>query len=130
MIIRDAITRLAKRFPLTSMIAGLIVWALHFVLVYSTVGLACERPELLASGPMFWLLMAWTVLALLAVLVIGAAGIVAWRDNRGRDGGVEGRRYFMGRLATLLALLGLVAVLMTALPIFFMQPPCIRWGPL
>ena len=52
----NPLRRLAKRFPLTAMISPLITWALHFVLVYSVVGLHCARPWALGRMPAAMLL--------------------------------------------------------------------------
>jgi hypothetical protein len=118
---------LALRFPLTAMISAIIVWALHFVLVYAVVGLGCERPFTLDRNAAGLWLVAGTLVALGAVLVIGVAAYRVWRRERGHSDPTATRRRFMAAVAGLLAMLSFFAILMTVLPVA-MLPSCDGFG--
>ena len=118
---------IAARFPLTSMIAAMIVWAVYFVAVYASVGLHCERPQALGAGPLQWLLGLSTLAALGVALLLGAAALLAWKRCDGHAGAANGRLRFMAAVSGLLALIAVLAILMTALPILLLAP-CPGWG--
>jgi len=121
----SALRGLAERFPLTAMIAAMIVWAVHFVLVYAIVGLHCERPLTLARAPAaLWLLLS-TVLALATALAIGIAARQRW--NRFGAKTASPRERFMTAVAGTLAVIALLAIGMTAVPML-LQPSCLGWG--
>ena len=114
----------AARFPLTAMVAAMIVWALHFVLVYAVVGLHCERPLTLSRQPAgLWLLLS-TLLALATAVAIGSA---AWRRWRRGSRTASARERFMTAIAGTLAVIALLAIGMAALPML-LQPSCLGWG--
>jgi hypothetical protein len=93
-------------------LAGLIVWAVHFAVVYGSESLVCTRDG--GAGGHALLVGAATLGALGAL-----AAIIAWgwrrvrlvRGAEGRDGAV-----FMDTLTVILGIAGVGAVLVTALP--------------
>jgi hypothetical protein len=118
---------LALRFPLTAMISAIIVWALHFVLVYAVVGLGCERPFTLGRDTAGLWLLAGTLVALGAVVAIGLAALGVWRRERRHSDPTATRRRFMAAVAGLLSMLSFFAILMTVLPVV-MLPSCDGFG--
>jgi biotin transporter BioY len=123
----NALRALALRFPLTSMISAIIVWALHFVLVYAVVGLSCERPFTLGRQAAGIWLVAATLVALGAVVAIGLAALSVWRRDHRHSDPAATRRRFMASVAGLLAMLSLIAIIMTVLPVFLL-PSCDGFG--
>jgi amino acid transporter len=123
----NALRALALRFPLTAMISAIIVWALHFVLVYAVVGLSCERPFTLGRDAAGIWLVAATVLALAVVVAIGLAGFSMWRREHQDSDPASARRRFMAAVAAMLAVLSLIAIIMTVLPVFVL-PSCDGFG--
>lgn len=120
--------RLTSHYPLIAVAVPMAVWALHFVVVYSLVGLGCERGVLLQPLARLPLLSWVLVLVTLAALaVIAWLGWRAWR--RWNALGVEQvprvqpRERFMRLVTAMLALLAFIAVVFTATPIL-MLPPC------
>jgi hypothetical protein len=98
---------------------GPIVWALHFVAIYSWTGLLCARPELNRE----WLglgLAAWGTLAasFVAIAIIGVASLRA----RTRPGDGE-HKVFVKYLAFALNVLAVLAISWEALPVLLL-PAC------
>lgn len=120
-------TRSIGPFRLVGMAAPMSIWALHFVLVYSLAGLGCEEGWHLRRT---WGLshLTWTLL----VSTVAALGLIArlgWRARRSLRAAaepadaVQRRHRFMGRATAILAVLGAIAVVFTATPVF-MLPSC------
>ncbi|GHA79240.1 hypothetical protein [Cognatilysobacter bugurensis] len=126
-------TRLAPS-RLAGMAAPMVVWAVHFVLVYSLTGLACadawKATEWLGVRRLIWALLLWSAVALALIAWLGqrarrmqhriARDIEAADDARRRE--LE-RQCFAARMTSLLALLAAVAVAFTAVPMFVL-PDC------
>ncbi|MDQ3268851.1 MAG: tellurite resistance TerB family protein [Pseudomonadota bacterium] len=120
--------RLTSHYPLTAVAVPMAVWAVHFVVVYSLVGLGCERGVLLQTVAMLPLLSWVLVLVTLAALAtIAWLGWRAWRrwsaPGPEQAPRVQPRERFMRLVTAMLAVLAFVAVVFTATPIF-MLPPC------
>lgn len=114
---------------LTGSVSSLIVWSVHFAVVYALAGLGCEmgwqHRSLLGGNLVSILLLAVTVPALGLIAWIGWGG---WRwQGRARQSGIEpdtARRWrFMGYLTVALACVAFVSTVMTVLPVV-MLPPC------
>jgi hypothetical protein len=103
---------------LVFVLGGLIVWGAHFLLIYPFNAIACTRGFAAAAPP--------TILALttLALVALGAIVYAAAR-NRGPIGGASGdpNQALLRTLATGIALLAGVAVILETLPVL-MIPPC------
>lgn len=119
-----------QRHRLFAMVSPLLVWALHFVLVYSLVGLRCGAPPAwlarLDAQALAWWLAAATLLALLAIAAIARHG---WRSRDTGHGAAAAparpsreRERFVGTVMLLLALLAAIAVLFTTLPMLMLEP--------
>lgn len=114
---------------LTRMSMPLVVWALHFVVVYSLQGLACARAlwraPVAGLETMTWVLWALTVLALGVIALFGARALRAWRIARAQtDGRTETARLrFLTALSALVALIAAIGVVFTALPVALL-PTC------
>lgn len=97
------------------MLAGPLIWAAHFVFVYSMHGVACARPAWQASWMSLpvsaWIIMAASLLALLAM---------AFAHFRLRHSGDD---RFLSRLAAALCLLSAVAIIWETLPLLWV-PAC------
>mgnify|MGYP000938023802 FL=1 len=114
---------------LTRMSLPLVVWALHFVVVYSLQGLACARAlwraPVAGLETMTWVLWALTVLALGVIGLFGARALRAWRIAGAQtDGRTETSRLrFLTALSALVALIAAIGVAFTALPVALL-PTC------
>lgn len=95
---------------------GLIVWALHFLVLYGTTALVCARRLDAAGGPGA-AIVAWTAaLATIAcIAVVARVGFAAWRGRR-RD------RLAPWLTATLCAMAAF-AMLLEAIPVLIV-PTC------
>ncbi len=119
--------RLLDPGRLRAVVAPMGVWALHFVVVYSLVGVGCQehwhRQMLGGASLLKWLLVLVTILSLGA---IAAFGWRAWRrrsqrrDARGDPGQLQSRHNFMDLAATVLSIIAAIAVTFTATPIFLL----------
>jgi len=122
---------MSTRLPigLTRMSMPLVVWALHFVTVYSLQGLACARAlwraPVAGLETMTWVLWALTALALVVIAVFGAAALRGWRSARAQpDGRTEtARMRFLTALSALVALIAAIGVVFTAVPVALL-PTC------
>lgn len=114
---------------LTRMSMPLVVWALHFVAIYSLQGLACARAlwraPVAGLETMTWVLWALTVLALGVIALFGAHAVRTWRIARAQtDGRNETTRLrFLTALSALVALIAAIGVVFTALPVALL-PTC------
>jgi hypothetical protein len=114
---------------LTRMSMPLVVWALHFVMVYSLQGLACARTlwrtPVAGQDAMTWVLWALTVLALGVIALFGASALRVWRIARAQTDGRSGttRLRFLTALSALVALIAAIGVVFTALPVALL-PTC------
>lgn len=91
-------------------VAGLILWAVGFSIVYGIHGLACANTER-AEADVY----RWIILATWCATIAGSAGLV-WRERGAGD--------FAGRLALAGATIGLCATVATGIPILVF-PVCV-----
>jgi hypothetical protein len=102
-----------------SVLAGLLIWAAHFLVIYGATGLACTRgfadARVLGFGVLALTIVAATVLALLAA---GAVLVRALRFARRSDGGSIP---FLRWMAAMVALLALVAIAWDGLPVLLVS---------
>ena len=114
-----------------SLATGAVVWAVHLLVSYALVSLACERGVLQAIVGGFplarWLTLGLTLIAAGAV---GYASLVAhrhWRQlgqtKSKRVDDVKARTRFMARLGVLLNGIFLLAIVVSLFPILFL-PLC------
>ena len=120
----------SPRITLTRMSAPFVLWALHFVALYSLQGLACARQlwrtPVAGLETMTWVLWALTALVLAA---IAWEALRVWHIRRALPVG-EGagradlaRRRFMTVLALLGAVIAALGVMFTAAPLALL-PTC------
>lgn len=118
-----------QRERLTAAIAGLVVWALHFVVVYSLFSVGCalewQAVHLLGLNRLALVLILITLpfLLLLAWLVVGS--LLYWRRGRAPaapERPPAGRARFLAMAAFWLNLLALVATLWVSLPLILTTP--------
>lgn len=119
-----------RPYPLSALAAPMAVWALYLVVVYSLVGLGCERGLFLRRVAMLpvlsWILALLTVTALAMIAWLGSRALHRWRVLRATAGTPtppRSREAFMRLATALLALLAFIAVVFTAVPVFLL-PPC------
>ncbi len=122
---------------LTGMAAPMLLWALHFVLVYSLQGLACvegwQHVRLAGLAVVTWWLLGVTLAILAAQVALGVRALRAWgkaRRELERRGPGQGHgrlpaphRRFTAAATSALALLAVVATGFTAIPILLL-PTC------
>lgn len=101
-----------KTLPLISLAGAPLVWAAHFVLIYSVAGTLCQK---LPAGDA--ILASQWVIAVATGLALAAIAWVAWHSAMRLGGGVNGR--FMARVTLMLAGLSALAVIFSALPAIF-----------
>ena len=110
-----------------SLLAGPIVYSLHFMLVYFVVEAACVENLLrftwLGLNGISWVVVALTILA---ALLNGLAGLLAyrnWQQRKESEGGTRGSYApFMALVGVSLNALFTVTILVTGLPALFLQP--------
>lgn len=115
---------------LTTAVAPMGIWALHFVVAYSLVGLGCaegwNRRQFAGTNWLSGWLVLLTFAALAGIAVMGWRAWRRWRRLSDADdalGPLQRRRSFLALAATILAVLAAIAVVFTATPVF-MLPPC------
>lgn len=125
------VARAFERDSLFSLIAGPMVWTVHFLTIYVFTALACARGffDLEALGLPIVPLVGGAV-TLVAVALIVDAGVLSWRRWRGAltlgeprpphdDNHPASRRRFMAYAGLLLSGIALIATVWEALPILF-----------
>jgi hypothetical protein len=111
--------------PITGAVAGLVVWAVHFGVVYGANAVACEREltgrTLLGQPLVPALVLGATALALAALALVW---LRAWRRMEHGLAGQEGEdaSRFLEWFTAATALLSAVAILWEGLPVLFVQP--------
>lgn len=121
-------------YRLSEMATPAVVWALHFVAVYSMAGLACgqgwQRGRIAGFEMVTWLMITITVLSWLVL------ALIAWRAWRGRNaqpspaetgagakGAGHARKRFLSTVTLALAAIAALAVSFTVIPVFLL-PTC------
>lgn len=101
------------------MLAGPMIWAAHFLFIYSVHGVACARPMLYGA----WLgapVSAWIIVAA-SVLALAAMGLIFLRlRTRLRRSGDRG---FPSWMAAALSLLSALAIVWETIPVLLV-PAC------
>lgn len=113
---------------LSAALSGPILWALHFLLVYVGVSLACAAgwgETALAGMPGINLLLIGFSLIVLGAMLLRARSLLRWLRRLGDEAAGDEQRgeRFRGALALLLYLLSFIAVVWISLPLFVI-PPC------
>jgi hypothetical protein len=121
----------ARRQGLPALIgalAGLLIWALHFGLVYAANAVACER-DLVGARIAGLPLLSVVVLGATA-LALAAVGVIGWRASRRLEGSLAGEEgedmpRFAAWLEASAALLAALAILWEGLvPVLMLSHPC------
>lgn len=102
-----------------------VIWALHFVLCYGAVSLACAK-RVIPVGMTHALLIVATVVALALIAWVGWRAFVQWDvRNTGEftnpDGRAEHRHQFLGHAGFLLAIISAIGVVYTGLPLLVLE---------
>ncbi len=118
-----SILGIERQRSLWHLILGPTIWALHFCVVYATTAIICAKgsapPETLRL-----LILAVTLVALAAIVVVGWRAWVQWDytddyDYEHDGHSVEDRREFLGHAGFLLCVVSAVGVVYVALPAAF-----------
>jgi len=116
----------ARREPgLMTLAIPMAIWALHFVVIYSFLGLACERGwHHAVPGALDWITWVLIALALAALAALGVISLRVVRDARSdATAPVARRRRFLSRATLVLGVLASIAVVYTTIPAFLL-PSC------
>ena len=100
--------------PFATVALPLLPWAIHFVAIYSLQGLVCGRGWSQPAGTLG--MGALTVVALMAIAVIGRAALRALREATGATS------RFVARVTLALSMLSAVATCFTSLPVLLLAP--------
>jgi hypothetical protein len=112
---------------LANLVAGLLIWAGHFAVVYGVHAVACARGlserTLFGFGAVPFIVTVATVLALLGSLVVLAVALRDLRTLRGRGDASDSQRFLTYTSATI-ASFSILAIVWVALPAAIV-PPCV-----
>lgn len=100
------------------LMAGPIVWAVHFVAIYGFVGFTCARP----LAPAQWLGVGWVGWTVVGMGVIACVALAAWLRVRPASGEPDNRR-FLRRASRALGWLAFLAIAWETLAVFLV-PGC------
>jgi len=108
---------------LANMVAGLLVWAAHFAVVYSVHTVSCARGlnhwTVLGFGLVPFTITVATALALAGSLAVLA---IALRDMRDAHSEVQDSQRFLIYTSATVAGFSILAIVWVALPAFFIEP--------
>lgn len=111
---------------LANLVAGLLIWAVHFAVVYGAHAIACARGlserTLLGFGAVPLVVGVATALALLGSGIVLAIALRDLRTLRGRDDATDSQRFLTYTSATI-AGFSMLAIVWVALPAAIL-PPC------
>ena len=123
-----------KRSPWLHFLGGPVIWGIHFMVSYVWVEFACRANLLVLNSTILeltvlsWIVLALTLIAVLAALYVGWSSYGAWRQiqesqetNELEAWGVESRRFMAFSGMFLSALFSLV-ILFTGLPALVLGP--------
>jgi|SRR5687767_4272452 len=123
-----------KRSPWLHFLGGPVIWGIHFMVSYVWVEFACRANLLVLNSTILeltvlsWIVLALTLIAVLAALSVGWSSYGAWRriqesqeTNELEAWGVESRRFMAFSGMFLSALFSLV-ILFTGLPALVLGP--------
>lgn len=100
------------------LMAGPVVWAVHFVAIYGFIGVVCARPASQAQ----WLGVGWAGWVVVAMGLVAAGALVAWLRVRPASAEPHNHR-FLQRCSQALGWLALLAIAWETLAVFLV-PGC------
>ena len=123
-----------KRSPWLHFLGGPVIWGIHFMVSYVWVEFACRANLLVLNSTILeltvlsWIVLALTLIAVLAALYVGWSSYGAWRQiqesqetNELEAWGVESRR-FMAFSGMFLSALFSIVILFTGLHALVLGP--------
>jgi hypothetical protein len=117
----------ARSRPMSDLLfalTGAIVWSGHFFAVYFTEALLCSTPKLATAAQIRWIGGGLTAIALAALVAFLLRHLQGFRLSAGDDADASDA---LSMVAGPLTMLSMLAVLWTALPLFFL-PACAPGG--
>lgn len=104
---------------------GLLIWAAHFMFVYSANAVACARGledvTVMGAGLIPFTVAIATLAALLAAGNVLATAL-AWRGPLASEPHDDPATAFLRQVTVVLALLSMIAIVLSALPSLIVQP--------
>lgn len=105
--------------------AGLLIWAAHFMFVYSVNAVACARG--LEDITILDAALVPLTVALATLAALGAAGYVlvaalAWKGPLAGEPHDDAASAFLRQVTIALTLLSIIAIVLSALPSFIVRP--------
>jgi hypothetical protein len=111
---------------LANMVAGLLLWAAHFAVVYAVHTLSCARGfapwTVLGFGLVPFVIAAATIVALAGSGLVLAIALRDLRAMRGPRSDVRDSQRFLTYTSATVASFSMLAILWVALPALFIQP--------
>jgi hypothetical protein len=111
---------------LANMVAGLLVWAAHFAVVYSVHAVSCARGlnhwTVLGFGLVPFTITVATALALAGSLAVLAIALRDLRDMRDAHSAVQDSQRFLIYTSATVAGFSILAIVWVALPALFIEP--------
>lgn len=104
---------------------GLLIWAAHFMFVYSANAIACERgleDVTIVGAGLIPLTIAIATVAALAAAGYVAAAAMSWRGPFTNEPHGDPTTSFLRQVTIVLTLLSMIAIVLSALPSFVVQP--------
>lgn len=114
-----------------SLVGGIAVWALHLMIVYPLTSLTCRwgwfSSTIAGMAGLHFVQMVVTVIAALLMIILGISAMREWRRNRSDEESMlqetaSARRPLMAFVAMVLNGFFLLAILLSFVPIFAIEP--------
>lgn len=103
-----------------AVLAGPLIWAVHFLLIYTVNGVVCARPGIQT----YWMgiaLSSWAIIGIGLMALAAMASIYVRQRHRIPPAGAPS---FLPWLAGTLSLLSAIAIVWETIPVLFF-PPCV-----
>jgi hypothetical protein len=111
-------------FHVMSIVFGLIVWAVFFVVIYGGIGIVCGvAPPPVEQGPLTWINLVMGLVGILFTLYLAWGSWHCWKHAPRFDQGREHDR-FIARIAAFVYAFAALSTFAVTLPVV-LYPPCV-----